>query len=182
MKQKFEVNMDWRESQERLDHYNKWLMDPKREFTSVYPGFPGDRKSNRKSSKKPVAPKPETRYNESSVKEKQMSKLSIATDIVKNSASKQEAMTKIMETLGVTKSNAYVYFTKATKALGGDQAPKAEKPVKEKAVKVQKTETKKTNPITGTTPAKAKAKLAEIDAVIAGLKASGAQVASPFPV
>ena len=34
---------DWRENQARLDHYNQWLMDPKREFTSVYPGYPGDK-------------------------------------------------------------------------------------------------------------------------------------------
>lgn len=30
------------EGQKRLDHYNKWLMDPSRPFTSAYPGYPGD--------------------------------------------------------------------------------------------------------------------------------------------
>ena len=28
----------------KLKHYNKWLMDNKRPFGSVYPGFPEDKK------------------------------------------------------------------------------------------------------------------------------------------
>ena len=28
--------------QERLDHYNAWLMNPTREFGVPYAGFPGD--------------------------------------------------------------------------------------------------------------------------------------------
>lgn len=99
-----------------------------------------------------------------------MTKLSTAVEIVKLSADKQEAMAKIMEELGVTKSNAFVYWTKATKALGSAPVVKTEK--------VEKA--RKTNPVTGTTPEKARAKIAEIDNVIAGLKASGATVASPF--
>lgn len=27
-------------NQRKLDHYNKWLLDPKREFGTRYPGFP----------------------------------------------------------------------------------------------------------------------------------------------
>lgn len=32
-------------NQRKLDHYNKWLLDPKREFGTVYPGFPGEEKT-----------------------------------------------------------------------------------------------------------------------------------------
>lgn len=28
---------------DRLNHYNDWLLDDKREFTSIYPGYPGDK-------------------------------------------------------------------------------------------------------------------------------------------
>ena len=31
------------ELQDRLNHYNDWLMDEKREFPSVYPGYPADK-------------------------------------------------------------------------------------------------------------------------------------------
>ena len=106
-----------------------------------------------------------------------MSKLEIAIELVKSNQDKKRALEAIVEELGVTRANAFVYWSKAQKVLVGDAYSnlKAEKPV-------AKGRTAKTNPVTGTTPAKAKAKIKEIDAVIAGLKASGAQVASPFPV
>lgn len=31
------------ELQDRLNHYNDWLMDDKRDFASTYPGYPGDK-------------------------------------------------------------------------------------------------------------------------------------------
>ena len=179
-----DVDMDWQAGQARLDHYNKWLMDPKRPIDSVYPGYPGDKndsysegtRAGRKVVTKPVAPKSKSADNEASVKEKSMTKLATATEIVKSAGSKAEALAKIVETLGVTKANAYVYFTKAQKALVGDaypnlkvtKAPKAEKPAKVRTSKV-----------TELSEGKHKAKVAEIDAVIAGLRASGASV-TPF--
>jgi len=27
---------------DRLEHYNKWLLDPKRPLAEIYPGYPGD--------------------------------------------------------------------------------------------------------------------------------------------
>lgn len=104
-----------------------------------------------------------------------MTKLEIAIELVKSNADKKAALEAIVEELGVTRANAFVYWSKAQKSLVGDAYPNL------KAPKAEKT-SRKTNPVTGTTPAKAKAKIKEIDAVIAGLKASGASVASPFPV
>lgn len=98
-----------------------------------------------------------------------VTKLSQATEIVKKAKTKQEALADIQNALGVSKSNAFVYFTKASKILGQApvKAPKAEKVAK-------------ANKVTETSPAKAAVKVAEVDAVIAKLKASGATVASPF--
>ena len=40
MKQVYTVSYDNDYLQRKLDHYNKWLLDPKRDFGSTYPGFP----------------------------------------------------------------------------------------------------------------------------------------------
>lgn len=168
---------DQEEGQRRLDHYNAWLMDPARPVDGKpYPGYP-EQKSAVKAVT--VAQEPKKRHNKRiathTSKGNAMSKvtnLSRATEIVKATGSKAEALEKIMAELSVTRSNAFVYFTKATKALG---QPVGEKPAK--AAKVTKV---KVNPVTETSPEKVAKKVAEIDKVIAGLKASGATVASPF--
>jgi len=207
-RQQYQIT-DWREGQARLDHYNAWLMDPNRDFGgSRYPGFPGDKNDSYSEPEKHVesvetvqnAPvskgkksnkinKLAHRYvtvalsgevshnkNTETLKGNQMAKvtnLSRATEIVKASATKAEALDKIVAELSVSRSNAFVYFTKASKILGSAPAnPKA--PKAEKVAKV------KVNPVTETSPEKARAKVAEIDKVIAGLKANGAKVASPF--
>lgn len=166
-----------KEGQARLDHYNKWLMDPARPFTSAYPGYPGDSEENSKVLTETVAVNEEASIINVLTKEKTMSKLEAAIEIVKANPEKKVALDVIVETLGVTRANAFVYWSKAMKGM-------CETPVNKEAKASVKTEksTRKTNPVTGTTPAKAAAKLKEIDAVIAGLKASGASVASPFPV
>lgn len=89
-------------------------------------------------------------------------KLSVAREIVQANPDKKQAIAAIMEELGVTKANAFVYWTKSQ-----DLEFKPEK-------------VRKVNPITETTPAQAAVKIAEIDSVIAGLRAQGA--VSPFPV
>lgn len=195
------VDMDWRENQARLDHYNQWLMDPARPFTSTYPGYTNKNDSYLESVETvqvaPVSPveKPNkikrlarravtvalsgnVSHNKNTEKLKgnmmtKVTNLSRATEIVKAAASKAEALEKIVATLGVSRSNAFVYFTKASKALVGDAYPNLKAPKAEKAPKA------KVNPVTETSPEKAKAKVAEIDKVIAGLRKSGAAV-SPF--
>ena len=183
--------------QDRLDHYNAWLMDNSREFSVPYAGFPGDsvetlqsapvlevkntNKINKLAARKvTVDVRPKVSHNTHMLNKKgnemtKVTNLSKATDIVKaaidSRTPKAEILNLLVSELSVTRSNAFVYFTKATKALnvsitvdkGATKAPKA--------VKVNK--------VTETSPEKARAKVAEIDAVIANLRKSGAAV-SPF--
>ena len=84
--------------------------------------------------------------------------LSIATRIVASTPDKALALSEIMNVLGVTRSNAFVYHTKATRgvakpAVGAVKAEKASKPAKES--------------IQGTSSTKKAQKLAEIDAYLA---------------
>lgn len=168
------------EGQARLDHYNQWLLDPKRVPGTVYPGYPEEKKArtSRKVTSVTVDAPTKKRYNQRIVtkilKGNMMTKvtnLSRATDIVKASANKAEAIAKIVETLSVTKSNAFVYYTKAQKALGLEKESKEK--TGEKSVKSEKTpvKTKKTvSKVTEISPEKHKAKVGEIDKVIASLK------------
>lgn len=176
---------DWELGQKRLDHYNKWLMDNTREFGKPYPGYPGDKNDsysqktvrNDRVLSVTVAKAPKKSYNNHITTNTQGSKmtkvtnLSRATAIVKASATKAEALDKIVAELSVTRSNAFVYFTKASKALG--TAPSTEKAPK--AVKVAKA-----NPVTGLSQEKAAKKVAEIDATIAKLKSKTSKATSPF--
>jgi cbb3-type cytochrome oxidase cytochrome c subunit len=102
--------------------------------------------------------------------------LSKATEIVKTGFDARTPKKEILETLvrelGVKRGNAFVYFTKASKILDISITDGMRKSAKPKAEKVNK--------VTETSPEKAAKKVAEIDAVIANLKASGARVASPF--
>jgi len=101
--------------------------------------------------------------------------LSKATDIVgvqvEKRTPKKEIIQMLVDELQVSRANAFVYFTKASKALGIS--------IKQDRSTVVRS-TKAKNPVTETSPAKAAVKVAEVDAVIAKLKASGATVASPF--
>jgi hypothetical protein len=182
---------NWQDGQNRLDHYNAWLMDNTREFGKPYPGYPGDKNgsySHKTIQKAPVlsvtvAEKPKKSYNrhintntQGNIMTK-VTNLSRATEIVKASATKAEALDKIVAELSVTRSNAFVYFTKATKLLGsapvaGDKAPKV--------AKASAKATAKANPVTGLTADKKAKKVAEIDATIAKLKAKTSGATSPF--
>ena len=50
-----------------------------------------------------------------------VTKLSQAIELVKANPEKAVALAAIMEILSVTKSNAFVYFTKAQKLIGGEK-------------------------------------------------------------
>ena len=39
------------EGSKRLAHYNQWLLDPKREFGTIYPGYPSDKPSGKATMK-----------------------------------------------------------------------------------------------------------------------------------
>lgn len=95
---------------------------------------------------------------------KAQSKLFQATAIVNACSDKAEAMAMIMKELSVTKSNAFVYYTKATKGVS--------KPAKETTEKtVSKTNVSMSN------QSKRAQKLAEIDAFLASAPSSAS---NPF--
>ena len=88
--------------------------------------------------------------------------LSIATRLVASTPDKALALSEIMAVLGVTRSNAFVYYTKATKgvakpAVGVAKAEKASKPATKPAKES----------IQGTSDARKAQKLKEIDAFLA---------------
>jgi len=91
-----------------------------------------------------------------------MNKIDTAVGIVRNTPDKSLALSEIMNILGVSRANAFVYFTKATKALSSyDTVDKAT------GVQVRATVAR----------ARRDKKTADIDAVIASLKGT---TASPF--
>jgi len=114
--------------------------------------------------------------------------LSKATDLVKASIDanipKADILASIMTELSVSKANAFVYFTKATKALGvsitTDKAPKVSKTKQTDQEKADeffakadarlKAKQEKANKVTELSPAKAKSKVKVIDSVIADMK------------
>ena len=94
---------------------------------------------------------------------KAQSKLFQATAIVNACNDKAEALAMIMKELSVTKSNAFVYYTKATKGVA--------KPAKETTVKTDEKTVSKTA-VSMTSASKKQQKLAEIDAFLASAPSS----------
>lgn len=92
------------------------------------------------------------------------SKLFQATAIVNACADKAEALAMIMKELSVTKSNAFVYYTKVTKGVS--------KPAKESTVK-----TVSNTIVSMSNQSKRAKKLAEIDAFLAS---SPSSASNPF--
>lgn len=167
------------EGQRRLDHYNKWLMDPKRSSGSTYPGYFG---TSRKVVKETVEKKAKRAYNKRIVTHtlkgnemKAQSKLFQATAIVNACADKAEALAMIMKELEVTKSNAFVYYTKVQKAKGVEKETGVKTEVK--STKTVKAPVKNTSKVTEISQEKYKEKVGEIDKVIASLKG---KTATPF--
>lgn len=110
--------------------------------------------------------------------------LSKATDLVKRNTEaripKAEILNMLMGELNVSRSNAFVYFTKASKALGftitkgESKAKKVAKTDEQKADEFFKDAAaklaKKRSTVTELSPAKKAKKVAVIDKVIADLK------------
>ena len=88
-------------------------------------------------------------------------------------------LTKFMEELGITRSNAFVYLSKVEKAVGEKRSSRLMEGKTEESMKRKAPVARKVNPVTELSAEKAAKKIAEIDAVIAGLRQSGATV-SPF--
>ena len=94
-----------------------------------------------------------------------VTKLSKAVEIVKAAGTKQQALADIQAALGVTKSNAFVYYTKVIKGLDGSSPAPAKRETQEKSLTVM-------------APQKKAKKINDIDAFIESVK-KGAGV-SPF--
>ena len=88
--------------------------------------------------------------------------LETATSIVRNPPDKALALSEIMNILGVSRSNAFVYHTKASKILFSASN------VDEVMGKVSPQYKKVSESVQGTTATKKAQKLAEIDKFLAG--------------
>ena len=120
--------------QKRLDHYNKWLMDPKREIGSTYPGFPDDKVKKSPLSRKkgkmmeavvedvavaPVKVAKPLKVVKAPGVARTGTKLAQATDIVKATGKddKEACLLAIVGALSVTRGNASIYYAKALAKL-----------------------------------------------------------------
>lgn len=112
---------------DRLRHYNDWLLDPNREFTSTYPGYPGD-EDTEKESKVKIVPIIKKRKEKSVMKistvgmkvmdvkaPKAGTKQAKAIEIVESMGvdAKHEAIQAIMDKIGMSKAGATTYFHNA---------------------------------------------------------------------
>jgi hypothetical protein len=129
VKQVYGVSMP-DEGQRRLDHYNKWLCDPKRELGTVYPGYPRDKKV-RNVKAEPATVKRKPRMSVDKIVDSKSvivdfkgprpgSKLSKALEIVKSTGKddKESCLKAIVEALSVTRGNASIYYAKSLNILG----------------------------------------------------------------
>ena len=122
------------ELQDRLNHYNDWLMDDKRDFGSTYPGYPGDKAQKPSKTKvekpivapvKPVKPSKKgksvmsiqtvgVKVARSTVKKapKAGTKQAKAIEIVRKLGVEQkaQAIESIMSELSMSKAGATTYF------------------------------------------------------------------------
>ena len=103
--------------------------------------------------------------------------LETAVSIVRTSTDKATALADIMNILGVSRSNAFVYHTKASKILfSASNVDEAMGKVSEQYKKVTPSKVSKTN-VSMTSATKKAAKLKEIDAFLASNKSA---VGNPF--
>jgi hypothetical protein len=115
----------------KLAHYNKWLLDPKREFGTLYPGFPEDLKSTKgkkmestvvanmadvlTNGSKPAAPAKKAKRM--STRGSTPTKGELALMIYKRlSGDKQAVIGELQSDLGMSLAGATTYFYNAKKA------------------------------------------------------------------
>lgn len=107
----------------KLAHYNAWLLDPKREFGTIYPGFPEDLEQPK--AKKRIAKVTDKVTKKGKVpaktKAKRTSKGATKLDQAKalfaanSSLSRAEVIELFMTELGMSKAGATTYFYNAQK-------------------------------------------------------------------
>lgn len=111
----------------KLDHYNAWLMDPKRPFTEIYPGFPEEiemeaKQSRKRTERRPALPAhlviPSKKIKRERPKKGEPTKQERAVELVKLNPEKEKAIVVIMAELNMSKAGATTYFYNAKKVLG----------------------------------------------------------------
>lgn len=131
------------ELQDRLNHYNDWLLDDKRDSGSTYPGYPGDKAkkpSNVKVEKPKVAPVKTPKKGKSVMSiqtvgvkisrtamakaPKAGSKQAKANEIVMRIgvANKVQAIEAIMAEASMSKAGATTYFHNARHFLASQES------------------------------------------------------------
>jgi len=130
------------ELQDRLNHYNDWLMDVKRDSGSTYPGYPGDKgkKPTATVVEKPVVAPVKRKKGSKSVMSienvgvkvmktrvtrgpKQGTKQSAANKIVAylGTHDKNSVIQEIMQKLDMSKAGATTYFHNAKRFLASPE-------------------------------------------------------------
>jgi hypothetical protein len=106
----------------RLEHYNKWLLDPNRPVGERYPGYPGDlivargRAILQQEVEVKVARKKEQRAARAPKPVEPGSKLAIAIDLYRqHGGDKQSTINAIQTQCNMTVAGATTYFYNARK-------------------------------------------------------------------
>ena len=114
----------------KLEHYNKWLLDPKREFGKPYTGFPEDLVKPKRAAKAEIIAKPAVKVNAPRVKAAPVktkkraaragngpTKQMLANDIfARLGGDKAAVIAAIQLDLGMSLAGATTYFYNAKKA------------------------------------------------------------------
>ena len=117
-KMTYSVQYNDDEATARLAHYNAWLLDPNRESGIPYPGYPEGKVAQRvpklvdvREKAKPKAEKKPVKAKKSAGKVTNRERVAaLIRDLPYNTkAEKELVISKIVDLLGVTKSNAAVY-------------------------------------------------------------------------
>lgn len=111
--------------QRKLDHYNKWLLDPSRPISSIYPGFPEDiqRQESIKALREHVETRKKIRAEKAAARPKRArksaggpTKQDRAVEIFRQlNGVKSDVIGKIQSELGMTLAGATTYFYNAKK-------------------------------------------------------------------
>jgi hypothetical protein len=126
-RERYTVDMDNDQKTARLAHYNAWLLDPDRELGTLYPGFPEVVKTKVRVPKVVDTVKPaattkvakvakKTRAPKGGTNRERVAQL-VQGMPFSTKADKEQMVVKIIELLGVTRSNASVYAYNAIRSM-----------------------------------------------------------------
>ena len=123
-REQYTVNMDTEQQAAKLAHYNQWLLDPTREFGTVYPGFPESTKRKIRVPEVVATVKPaaaakvvkKARAQKGGTNRERVAQL-VQGMPFNTKADKERMVAKIIELLGVTRSNAAVYAYNAIRSM-----------------------------------------------------------------